>query len=143
VPRVELKEQPSYEFCHALTVRFTDINQGGHLATQALVGLLQEARAQVLRQLGFGSLDLGVPNVGLVVADLAISFRQEGSAFDLLEIDSHVGDIGRRSFRIFNRVNRDGELLALAETGLVCFDFTTRQSVPIPESFLQALKEQR
>ena len=141
MPRVTLEEQPSYQFRHDLSVRLTDTNLGGHLATEALVGLLQEARAHALRELGFHSLDLGQANVGLVIADLAVSFRQEGAVFDRLAIESHFGDIGRRSFRHYYRVTRDGELLALAETGLVCFDYAAREPAPIPEPFLLALEE--
>jgi acyl-CoA thioesterase FadM len=143
MPRVRLEEQPNYRFRHTVAVRVTDTNLGGHLATEALVGLLQEARAHALRQLGFSSLDLGQANVGLVIADLAVSFRQEGAVFDLLEIESHFGDIGRRSLRQYYRITRNGELLALAETGLVCFDYVDRQPVPIPKPFLLALEEHR
>jgi acyl-CoA thioesterase FadM len=143
MPRVTLEEQPGYAFRHELSVRLTDTNLGGHLATEALVGLLQEARAHALRELGFDSLDLGQANVGLVIADLAVNFRREGTVFDRLEIESCFGNVGRRSFRHYYRVTRDGELLALAEAGLVCFDYTARQPVPIPEPFLLALEEHR
>jgi YbgC/YbaW family acyl-CoA thioester hydrolase len=143
MPRLKLEEQPRYEFCHALTVRLTDTNLGGHLATEAMVGLLQEARAQALRQLGFSSLRLGKANVGLAVADLAVSFQKEGALFDRLAIESHIGEIGQRSLRFYYRITRDGELLALAETGVVCFDYSVRKPVPVPESFLLALEEHR
>jgi acyl-CoA thioesterase FadM len=143
MPRVELAELPHYGFRHTLSVRFTDINPGGHLATEALVGLLQEARARVLRQLGFDGRDVGAPGTGLVIADLAVNFCQEGALFDRLVIESHVGDIGRRSMRMYHRVTRDGTVLALAETGLVCFDYTQRRPAPIPEPLLTALKEQQ
>jgi YbgC/YbaW family acyl-CoA thioester hydrolase len=141
MPRVSLEAQPSYAFRHDLAVRVTDTNLGGHLATEGLVGLLQEARAQALRQLGYSSLDLGQAGVGLVVADLAVSFQREAEAFDPLQIECQIGDIGRRSFRLYYRITCDGELLALAETGLVCFDYTVRQPAPIPQPFLRALKE--
>jgi len=139
--RVTLEECPHYEFSHSLTVRFTDVNLAAHLATDALVGLLQEARSQALRKLGFSSLNLGQENIGLVIADLVVNFRQEGGAFDILQIESHFGDIGKRSMRLFHRITRDSDLLALAETGLVCFDYETRQPAPIPERFFAALKE--
>jgi acyl-CoA thioester hydrolase len=141
MPRVKLTEQPSYEFRHTLTVRFTDVNQGGHLATEALVGLLQEARAHLLCELGFGALDLGADQIGLVITDLAVNFFREGAVFDQLKIESHVGDIGQRSFRLYHRITRGREMLALAETGIVCFDYAVRQPVPIPEPFLFALEE--
>ena len=137
--RVILEEQPFYAFRHLLTVRFTDVNMAAHLATDALVGLLQEARAQALREIGFAALNLGVENVGLVIADLAVNFKQEGAAFDRLKIESHFDDFGPRSMRLYHRVTRDGELLALAETGLVCFDYAARQPAPIPEPFRTAI----
>jgi YbgC/YbaW family acyl-CoA thioester hydrolase len=141
MPRVLLAEQPSYDHRCTLGVRFTDTNQGGHLATEALVGLLQHAREQALREIGFSALGLGAEHVGLVVADLAVNFRREAAAFDRLDIECHAGDFGTRSFRFFYRITCNGELLALAETGLVCFDYAVRQPVPIPPPFLRALKE--
>ncbi|MFC1879294.1 acyl-CoA thioesterase [Chloroflexota bacterium] len=139
--RVTLEEQPSYTFQHTLSIRFTDINLAAHLATESLVGMLQEARAQALRQMGFDSLDLGVDNVGFAIADLVVNFRREGAVFEPLKIESHFGDIGQRSLRLYHRVTCDSELLALAETGLVCFDYRARQSVPIPDRFLSELEK--
>jgi acyl-CoA thioesterase FadM len=138
--RATLDEQSNYEFSHTLNVRFTDVNMAAHLATDSLVGLLQEARSQALRKLGFSSLDLGAVNVGLVIADLVVNFKREGSIFDTLQIESHFGDFGTRSFRVFHRITRTGELLALAETGMVCFDYARRQPTPIPDPFLVALQ---
>jgi acyl-CoA thioesterase FadM len=63
--------------------------------------------------------------------------------FDRLAIESHIGEIGRQSFRFYHRITHDGELVALAETGVVCFDYSVRQPVPIPGSFLLALEEHR
>ena len=63
--RVTLEEQADYEFSHTLTIRFTDVNLAAHLATEALVGMLQEARAHALRQMGFSSMNLGAENVVL------------------------------------------------------------------------------
>ena len=138
--RVILETQPNYEFSHALNVRFTDVNMAAHLATDSLVGLLQEARAQALCKLGFSSQDLGTANVGLVIADLVVNFKREGEIFDNLQIESHFDDSSTRSFRVFHRITRAGELLALAETGMVCFDYGRRQPAPIPEPFLVALQ---
>jgi len=139
--RVILEEQPTYTFEHTLTIRFTDVNMAAHLATEALVGMLQEARAQALHQLGFDAFSLGVKNVGFAIADLAVNFKQEGALFETLQIESKFGDFGRRSMRLYHRITRAGELLALAEAGLVCFDYAVRQPVPIPGRFLAALEK--
>lgn len=143
MPRVKLTERSEYAFSHKVSVRVTDLNYGAHLANNALVGMLGEARAQLFHTLGFSEGDLGDRRTGIIMSDLVVNFIAEGLMFDTLQIDSHVGEVGRKSFRIFHRVTRNGQLVALAESGIVTFDYGERQSAPIPETFLQALAKRR
>ena len=141
MPRVKLEEQPNYEFTHTVTVRVTDLNYGNHLANDALVGLIGEARVQVLRQLDAREFDLGDGQTGIILADLAVNFKAEGFLFDTLQIDSHIGDISRKSFRMFHRITKkDGQPLALAEAGIITFSYAERQVASIPTVFLQAVE---
>jgi acyl-CoA thioesterase FadM len=54
-------------------------------------------------------------------------------------VDSHVGEIGRSGFRVFQRITRDATLVALVEAGMVAFDYSVRAIVPIPEAFKTAV----
>ena len=139
MPRVQLEELKQYAFSHTLAVRATDINYGGHLGTEAIVGLLHEARARLLRQLGFAAVQGSQPGVGLAIGDLVLNLKQEAFAFQQLQLDSHIGEVKEKSFRLFQRISRDGQLVALAETGLVAFDYQMRQPVALPAAFLEAL----
>ena len=141
MPRVKLQEQLDYEFRHDVTVRVTDINYGGHLGNDSLVGLIHEARVHLMRDLGCNEGDLGDQNVGLIMADLAVNFVREGFLFDKLRIDSHIGEITRSSFRIFHRVVKVGELIALAETGMIAFNYSDRKIALLPRKFLQTLDD--
>ena len=139
MPRVRLEEQPVYEFEHKLTVRVTDLNYGAHLADSAVVELIHEARARLLDDLGCGELDLGDGQTGIIMGDLVLNFKQEAFLFDVLTIKSHFGDISQRGFRIFHKICKDKQILALAETGLVAFNYERRQIVAIPQPFREAL----
>jgi len=141
MPRVKLKEQPTYEFTHTLTVRVTDLNYANHLSNDAVIRLVHEARVQLLNTLGCHELNLDGYKTGIIMVDLVVNFLQEGFLFDTLEIESHVGDIGRKSFRLYHRINKAGTPLALIETGFVAFNYTARKTVPIPDTFLQALNK--
>lgn len=136
--RVKLEEQPIYEFSHTVTVRVTDLNYGNHLANDAVVGLISEARVHLLRALGLSEFDLGDGRTGIILADLVVNFKAEGFLFDVLRIDCHIGDISRKSFRIFYRLSKEPQLVALAETGIITFNYAERQTVSIPGPFLQA-----
>ncbi len=140
MPRVKLEEQPGYEFRHTLTIRVTDVNYGGHLGNDALVGLIHEARVNLMHTLGCSELDLGDRKTGLIMVDLVINFLQEGFMFDELQIDSHIGEVSTKSFRIFQRILKANKPLALAETGWLAFDYAARRTVPLPQTFLAALE---
>ena len=139
MPRVKLKEQPTYEFSHEVSVRVTDLNYGAHLANNALVGMISEARAQLFHNLGCSEFDLGDQRTGIIMGDLVVNFKAESLLFDTLQIDSHLGEVNRKGFRIFHRFTRNKQLVALAETGIVTFDYGERRSTPIPKTFLRTL----
>lgn len=139
MPRVKLQEQSCYEFRYEVTLQVRDINYGGHLGNDALVGLLHEARINLLSQLGCSEMNLGDGQTGMIMGDLVVNFREEGFMLDRLQIDSHIGEMSRRSFRIFHRITKGDNILALAETGLVTFNYARRAIAPIPAAFIEAL----
>lgn len=138
--RVILTACERYEFAHRLTVRATDINYAGHLGNEALLGLIHEARSHLMEQLGFNTVLSGSERIGLIIADLAVNFRAEAYAHQELVIDSQVGEIGEKSFRLFHRVRRDEQIIALVETGLVAYDYQSGQVVALPGEFLDGLQ---
>jgi acyl-CoA thioesterase FadM len=132
MPRVKLKALDSYPFSIELEVRITDLNYGGHLGNDRLLSLVHEARAAFLSGHGLSELDCG--GVSLTMGDAALVYQGEAYAGDALRFEVAAGEAGRSGFRIFYRVTRpaDGSAIALAETGMVCFDYRARKICPLP-----------
>ena len=143
MPRVKLDELPSYEFQHHLTVRVTDINYAGHLGNETLLGLVHEARAQFLKQLKFNTIIQDDQHIGVIIADLVVNFRAEAFAQDQLTIDCQIGDIGERSFRLFHRIRRAEQVIALVESGTVAYDYLAGEVILLPQEFLIELQNYR
>ena len=140
MPRVTLKACERYEFSHRLTVRTTDLNYAGHLGNEALLGLVHEARSRLMADLGFDTTRIKQTGLGLVIADLVVNFKAEAFAHDRLDIESHIGEIGEKSFRLFHRLCRNGEVIAFVETGILAFDYQARTVTQLPDVFLQELE---
>ena len=140
MPRVQLAPRDDYRFRTVLTVRTTDLNYGGHLGNDRLLSLVHEARVDVLASCGFTELDCG--GVSLIMADAAIAYRGEAFAGDALHVETAAGEFGRLGFRLFHRVTRpaDRTEIALAETGMVCFDYALRKPVGLPDIVRAALE---
>lgn len=138
--RTRLAEQGEYEFHCIIALQPRDINYGGHMGYDALVSLLGTAHARMFRSLGVSETDLGDGKAGTLMSDLSVNYKAEAYMFDELRIDTHIGEFSRSGFRIFYRVTSGKTLVALAEVGMVAFDYRARKIVPVPEALLNALK---
>ncbi len=139
MPRTRLEELPFYAFSCTITLQPRDINYGGHLGNDSLVSLIGTARARMLHSVGLSEGDLGDGKTGMIMADLTVNFRAEAFMFDELRVDTHVGEMTKTGFRIFHRVKKGDDVIALAETGMVAFDYANRRIGRVTESFTKAV----
>lgn len=125
----------------SVPVRVADINYGNHLGNDAFVAIIHEARVQWLQQHGY--TELNIEGTGLILADLIVEFKNESFYGDRIEIVIAAGEISKVSFELFytlsTRRNNNTILLALAKTGMVCYDYSTKKVVAIPEKLNKIL----
>jgi acyl-CoA thioester hydrolase len=139
--RLKLEPRAAYTFMVPIAVRTTDLNYGGHLGNDRLLALLQEARVAFLGAHGWSELDCA--GVGLIMADAEIVFRAEAFAGDVLRIEVAPFAASRAGFRLSYRATREADetLIALAESGLACFDYQARQVVSLPDRIREICQE--
>jgi acyl-CoA thioester hydrolase len=134
MPRVKLKPLDRYSFRTEIVIRVTDLNYGGHLGNDRLLSLLHEARVAFLAEHGLSEPDCG--GVSLTMGDAVLVYRGEAFAGDQLRFEVAAGEPSRFGFRLFYRVTRlpAGEEIALAETGMVCYDYEEKKLCRLPEA---------
>ncbi|MFC1567497.1 thioesterase family protein [Thermodesulfobacteriota bacterium] len=77
-----------------------------------------------------------------MLTDLAVNYKGEGFLFDKLIVESTIGELRPKGFRMFHRITTEqNRLIALAETGIVAFDYHKRKVAPIPESFVSKIAD--
>jgi acyl-CoA thioesterase FadM len=139
MPRIRLKPLDHYPFKVPITVRITDLNYRGHLGNDRLLGLVHEARVAFLASLGMTEMDSG--GVSLILADAAVDYRNQAFAGEELTFEVAAGELSRNGFRLLYKFLRrsDSKLIALAETGMVCFDYRQMRTVRLPAETRQGL----
>ena len=133
--RIQIDFPTRVQFSTQITVRITDLNYGNHLGNDSVLSLIHEARVRFLQYLGYSELDLA--GVGIIMSDAAIQFKKEAFYGDVLTIEVATGDFSRVAFDIYYRLKIVDQEIAVAKTGIVCFDYATRKVVAVPEAFLQ------
>ena len=115
-----------------IPVRVTDLNYGNHLGNDALLSILHEARMQLLGHFGWSELQIG--GASMIMADVAIEYKGEGFYGDVLTIDMAFDDINKYGFDItYHVTNQNGNEVARAKTGMLCFNYTERKLMALPD----------
>ncbi len=134
--RIEIEMTDNFVFVTELEVRMTDINPGNHVGHDAFVSLINEARVRFLEFLDFPVKGAG--KKGLIIADLAVSYKAQSFYKDRLKFKIGAGDFNKHGCDIFYRVTnmKTGALVLLAKTGIVFFDYSKNRVTNIPEEFV-------
>jgi acyl-CoA thioester hydrolase len=140
--RIKLVLPGHFSFSTSLPVRITDLNYGGHVGNDAILSLVHEARMQYLKSFGFSELQFDTAS--LIMSDAGIEFKSEAFYGDVLTVAVTADEFSRVGFDLFYKFTKqDGEkevLVALAKTGMICFDYTARKVVAVPERARQLLQ---
>jgi YbgC/YbaW family acyl-CoA thioester hydrolase len=116
-----------FNFTIPYSVRVVDVNYGGHVANSAVLNFFQDARIAYLHKLGgYSELDIG-NQCGIILPEAHVRYLAEMFLGDELVIGTKVKDVGRSSFKMEYRIERNGEVTAEGETTLVCFDYQNRK----------------
>jgi acyl-CoA thioesterase FadM len=138
--KVDLPEQ--FAFSTTIPVRITDLNYGSHVGNDTILSMIHEARVQYLQHLGYGELNLA--GVGVIMSDVAIEFKSELFYGDEVIASVAAGDIARIAFDLYYKLEkRSGDttvLVAVAKTGMVCFDYSKKKVAGIPAEVAEKLK---
>lgn len=134
--RIEIEMTENIVFETELAIRISDLNYTNHVGNDAFVSIIHEARVKFLENFGFSEID--VDGKGLIVSDLAVSYKSLSFYGDKLKFEIGAGDFNKYGCDIFYRVTntKTNNLVLLAKTGIVFFDYAKNKITTTPEAFL-------
>jgi acyl-CoA thioester hydrolase len=117
---------------HRLTARFRDCDSMGHVNHAVYFTYLEQCRLTCWREMtGTPS-----PHARVIVARAACDYRSPVHFGDEVEIALGVGAIGRSSFTLTYEMTQvaTGRPVATGTTVMVCYDYESARSIPLPDS---------
>lgn len=127
--------EDQYYYSTQLTVRVTEINSANHLGNDSMISMISEARARFLFE--FGIEETQGDGTGIIVTDLATTYKTEAHARDQLLFEVGIMDFNKYGGDITFRITRprDNALVAMAKSGFVFFNYKSKRVVAMPEAF--------
>ncbi len=125
-----------FEFVHREPVRFRDVDAMGHVNNAVFLTYMESARVAYLLELGAAT---GLEDLSIIVARIEIDFRAPVRFGDEVEVGVRVSRFGAKSFDLDYELRAGGRLVAEATSVCVSYDYTKRETVPIPEAWRERL----
>lgn len=139
--RIRLTLPERFQFFTQIPVRITDLNYGAHVGNDTILSLIHEARVQFLRAAGYD--ELNVAGVGLIMSDVAIEFKSQLLYGAVVKAYVAAAEFTRIGFDMYYKLvveKNDAEIvIAVAETGMACFDYTAQKIVAVPPEAVSKL----
>ena len=129
-------------FSAKLEVRASDLNYGNHVGHDSILTLMQEARIQFYRSLGFVNELSFDGEVGQVISDVAVVYKSEAFLGDILDCKIAASDLSKYGFDLLYQITNaeTQKEVARGKTGIVCFNYSTRKISLIPDILLRKMK---
>jgi acyl-CoA thioester hydrolase len=139
--RIKVDLPSSFPFSCSIPIRITDLNYGNHVGNDAVLSIIHEARVQFLQH--FGYAELAFAGVGMIMADVAIEFKNELFYGDIVIASVAAGEFSKIGFELYYKLERetDGKrsLVAAAKTGMICYDYDKKKIAQLPEEAIMKL----
>lgn len=136
--RVEIALPRQFPFKTTLAVYIGHINRGNHLANEALLSLLNEARVRFMTERN--QQHPALADLNWINADLAIIYKSEAHHGEQLTIEIAATGFHHRGCDFVYRVSAaDGRLVAIAKTAMLVFDYSRKQLAEAPAELAQWL----
>jgi len=137
MPRVQLEMPEKYTYSIEVPLRISDLNYGKHVGNDTVLTLVQEARVQYIRKIGYED-ELNIDGLGMIMSDAALVYKAEMTYGMKVKIEIGVKDFNKYGFDIYYRLTDQLSMKELAhvKTGIVFFDYQKKRIAPAPFSFI-------
>ena len=130
---------PGYRVSHELRPRFRDTDAMGHINNAVYVTYIEVSRQEYWRAF---SREQDYRRVPFILAHVTIDFRSEALVHEVLDLGIRCGSIGTKSFTFEYQIREASSqrLVVEASTVQVCYDYSTKRSMPVPDELRQRLE---
>lgn len=135
--RIKIELPDHFQFSTKIPIRITDLNYGGHVGNDTILTLIHEARVQFLKNYGYQELNF--EDVSLIMSDAAIEFKAELFYGDVITAFVTANNFSRVGFDVFYKLVKDETIVALAKTGMICYNYDAKKVIAVPEKAKEKL----
>ena len=132
-----------FRFYHPIEVRYGDLDPQGHVNNAKHLTYFEQARIQYLIELGLFTKDQSFMKIGVILADVHITYFEPIYFGQNIKVGVHVANFGSKSMTWEQNITDEdtGKELAKGEVVVVTYDYKDEKTIPIPQEWREKITE--
>jgi acyl-CoA thioester hydrolase len=132
-----------FRFYHPIEVRYGDLDPQGHLNNAKYLTYFEQARVAYWIDMGFFSKDQSFMELGVILADVHITYLEPVYFGQKVKVGVHVIRLGNKSMTWEQNVVdvESGKELARGKVVVVAYDYKQEKTIPIPHEWREKITE--
>ena len=132
-----------FRFYHPIEVRYGDLDPQGHVNNAKYLTYFEQARVAYWIEMGFFSKDQSFMELGVILADVHITYFAPIYFGQKVKVGVHVIRLGNKSMKWQQNVvdMESGKELARGEVVIVAYDYRQEKTIPIPNEWREKITE--
>ncbi|HEU4745203.1 MAG TPA: thioesterase family protein [Anaerolineales bacterium] len=130
-----------YRFYYPIEVRYGDLDPQGHVNNAKHLTYFEQARIHYMIELGLFTRDQSFMQIGVIVADVHITYLQPIHFGQNIKVGVHAARLGSKSMTWEqNVIDGDTEReLARGEVIIVTYDYKDEKTIPVPQEWRERI----
>jgi len=126
-----------YRFYFPIEVRYGDLDPQGHVNNAKHLTYFEQARIAYLIELGLFTKDQSFMEIGVILADVHITYLEPVYFGQNIKVGVHVAKLGYKSMRWEQNIEDADTVqeIAKGEVVMVAYDYRRRKTIPIPQEW--------
>ena len=132
-----------FHFYHPIEVRYGDLDPQGHVNNAKHLTYFEQARIAYLVALGLFTKDQSFMEIGVILADVHITYLAPVYFGEQIKVGVHVVKLGTKSMTWAQNIVdvKTGKELARGEVILVTYDYKEEKTIDIPHEWREKIKQ--
>lgn len=129
-----------FRFFQPIVVRYGDLDPQGHVNNAGFITYLEHARVSYIRELGLWD-GKSFLEIGFVLARIELDYKTPIQLTDEVEVGVRVSRLGNKSLDMEYLIKEPatGMVFAAGKTVQVAYDYYEKKTIPLLESWRQAI----
>ena len=132
-----------FRFYHPIEVRYWDLDPQGHVNNAKYLTYFEQARVAYWIEMGFFSKDQSFMELGVILADVHITYFEPIYFGQNIKAGVHVARLGNKSMTWEQNIVEveSGKEFAKGEIVIVAYDYKEEKTIPIPQEWREKITE--